>query len=193
MKVNRDKPDYILNLGITPEIAVSFKDAKRMGVTAPQVTCSGAIPADVVSLAGAEASEGHLMMFYMDAYGMASTYSLSEGAKLNKTLHERYTSGEPLSSVELYGTAQSMVIDAVVRMALEKVGYDNLTGRAIKEYGFDQLRNFDCMGLIPGTTINFSPEEHVGLWATSLYTSRDGKVVPVQRPVPVPMDILLWE
>ena len=77
-------------------------------------------------------------------------------------------------------------------MALEEVGYENLSGRAVKEYGLDRLKNFKCMG-IPASPITYGPKDHLGPEAGNLYTSRNGKVVPIKRPVPIPTELLKWE
>ncbi len=71
-----------------------------------------------------------------------------------------------------------------MRMALEKVGFENLDGAAIND-ALSQLKGYNCLGLTPD--INLSPTEHRGYEYTRLVRILPGaKYEPVTDFIPVP-------
>jgi len=62
-----------------------------------------------------------------------------------------------------------------IRIAIEKVGYENLNGRAVKE-AFYSIENFDPYGI--GRPVTYTPEDHRGAPLTRIYSVQGGKVVP---------------
>lgn len=72
----------------------------------------------------------------------------------------------------LYGPAPIKAI----QIAIEKVGYENLDGRAVKE-AFYGIKNFDPHHI--GRPLTYTPEDHRGAPLTRIYEVQGGKVVPV--------------
>ena len=74
-----------------------------------------------------------------------------------------------------------------VSIAIEKVGYENLDGRAVKE-GMYSIKDFDPHGT--GKKVTYTPEDHRGSTSIRIYEVRGGDVVPVtdwrQAPMLVP-------
>lgn len=63
-----------------------------------------------------------------------------------------------------------------IRIAIQKVGLENLDGRAVKEAFYD-IKNFDPHGI--GRPVTYTPEDHRGTPLTRIYEVQGGKVVPV--------------
>ena len=79
------------------------------------------------------------------SFGATTFYLLTEtnipGMKLLHQIHERYRGG-PCADVGYQAAAGSIILEEAIKRALDKVGYDNLTGTAIKE-ALDTLHNFE--------------------------------------------------
>ena len=75
------------------------------------------------------------------------------------------------------------VICEAIRRAVEKVGYENVDGRAVKE-ALDSMKDFDVYGL---TTISYTPEDHRGADRGAVYQVKGGKVIRVSDWRKAPM------
>ncbi len=74
-----------------------------------------------------------------------------------------------------------------IRIAIEKVGYENLDGRAVKE-AFYSIKDFDPHNI--GRPVTYTPEDNRGAPEVRIYEIRGGKVVPAtdwrESPMLVP-------
>jgi len=71
------------------------------------------------------------------------------------------------------GWAEIAVTCEAIRRAVAEVGYENVSGPAIKE-AFDSIRDFDVYGLV---NISYTLEDHRGSTKAALYQVRGEKIV----------------
>jgi len=174
MRVQKANPDYILCNFIGATQGVVLKDRLKLGIKTPVGTCHGSWAEDVIKIAGAEASEG---IVTPRVYGLPTDNTW--GVKLGNELIQQYLSewaGKPAGVYN--GIATGMVLAEAIKLAMAKVGFDKLTGTAIKEHGFDQIRNFDTGGLT--AKITYTPTDHRGGTSARLIRIEGGKPVVIR-------------
>ncbi|MFC1993921.1 ABC transporter substrate-binding protein [Chloroflexota bacterium] len=71
-----------------------------------------------------------------------------------------------------------IMVEEAIKRTLDAVGYENLNGATIKEYGFDTMKDFDAMGI--GAPITYTSDDHRGLQHMRIYQWQSGEVVLVQ-------------
>ena len=184
LRIQKADPDYIFCQLIGATQSVVLRDRQKLGIKIPVATAHGAWAEDLVKMAGADACEG---VITARSWGLATDniWGVKYGNQLIESQLTEW-SGKP-AGVYL-GIATGMVIVEAVRLAVEKVGFDKLKGDAIKEFGFDQIRNFDTGGLT--SKITYTPTDHRGGISERILkivggkpiVIRDWTVTPVCKP-----------
>jgi branched-chain amino acid transport system substrate-binding protein len=132
--------------------------------------CSYALDKQVIGKAGAAAEGFTMTRTHPDFYATDLPV-----IKLMRDLQMKYH-GRIVSEEQGYvggGWVQGMIICEAVKRAVEKVGYENIDGVAVKE-ALDTLKDFDCDGL---RTITYTPESHKGYDKAAIYEVRNGTLV----------------
>jgi branched-chain amino acid transport system substrate-binding protein len=174
MRIQKANPDYILCNFIGATQGVVLKDRLKLGIKIPVGTCHGSWAEDVVRIAGAEACEG---IVTPRVYGLQTDNTW--GVKRGNELIQQYLAEWAGKPAGIYnGIATGMVLAEAIRLAVGKVGFNKLTGAAIKEYGFDQIKNFDTGGLT--AKITYSPMDHRGGSSARLIRIEGGKPIVIR-------------
>ena len=105
------------------------------------------------------------------------------GVKLVHDMRERYGGSLDFQGTEAQTLAFPVVAVEAVKRAVEKVGYENLDGLAVKE-GLDSLRDFDVCGV---QEISYTPEDRRGTDTARIYVIQGGTPVPVSDWMVAPM------
>ena len=185
LRVQEKDPDFIyLQYILAPNI-VAWRDAKRLGIDTSKMSgCFASVGLDMINSIGSAEAEGYTWTMTYDSVNLASGYDEPEGTKLVKRIHDKYRSSEPLSQVYAFSFGIGAIVAEAYRLTIEEVGYENLTGEALKEYGFDRIENFSTGGITPDIT--YMPDDHRGVRAGSIFRVQDGKDVPVAHNIPLP-------
>lgn len=100
---------------------------------------------------------------------------------------ERYHGTEPLDPLFTFGISHSPIIPDAIKMAVEKVGLENLDGRAVRE-ALDTYKDYDPYGY--GTPLDYTdPENHRGSPWVRIYQIQGPVLVPVSDWEEAP---ILW-
>lgn len=151
LRIKQAKADFIIGNVLGSQAAVILKDMKRMGLKIPFGTCTDTDAGELVSLAG-EAAEG--------AYVINNTYTGWDESRASiKWMNEhfrKYMRGRPGYDVEkkpypdmvwAIGWIIGTVMEESLRLAMETIPPDKLTGKNIREHGIHRVKDFDCHGL----------------------------------------------
>ena len=132
------------------------RDAGRVGLPAdiPILFERGIFSAGNIALAGPEIERARA------CGGDTIEADDTEGIRLTHELAQRYRGITEVSHDYQAGILCSMTLCECIRMALDAVGYDGLTGAAVKQHGFDKMKDFDS-GLASPTT--YGPDNRVGV------------------------------
>lgn len=158
LRIKQAKADFIIGNVLGSQAAVILKDMKRMGLKIPFGTCTDTDAGELVSLAG-EAAEG--------AYVINNTYTGWDESRASvKWMNEhfrKYMRGRPGYDVEkkpypdmvwAIGWIIGTVMEESLRLAMETIPPDKLTGKNIREHGIHRVKDFDCHGLQKSITYN---------------------------------------
>lgn len=142
-------PDWIFIHHIASGAVIVLKDAARVGLRekAEFVICTYGFEESLLDLAP-EAVEG----VYGEVGGAFGHEDLA-GMRLVKEITTKYRPGAEAGYVRSKGIALGQCWVEGIRLALENVGYENLTGEAINE-GLHSIANFDTGGIYPPLTID---------------------------------------
>jgi len=147
------KPDWIIG-GFTggTSTVTAIKDALRLEIAKSGIKFISPYPLDEALgvIAGEAATEG----WYIFRRAPASTEAELPGMKDVYEAAKRYRGWEPetLCSTYVEGWVTAMVGVEGIRLAIENVGFENLTGRAVRD-GLASIKDFDT-GLIPAVTMD---------------------------------------
>jgi len=130
----------------------------------------------MIRVVGKEDAEGWHVMYYLPYPSEVDKYPALRTILETAGSYRGYKA-EQVSSHYASGWVESMVAVEGVRLALEKVGYDNLSGRAVRD-ALASLKDFDT-GLIP--PISMSDKKPYYCDTDVVYQIRDGKHVPVSE------------
>jgi branched-chain amino acid transport system substrate-binding protein len=160
--------DYVY---ITPVWTVALpilRDAERLGLT-DQMRFGGYENTQAIALIETlgPAAEG---------YFAARAYPWYEEVPFLIDMYMRYR-----GKIDTEGDGAAMLACApvmieAIRKAIEKVGYENLDGRAVKEALYS-IEDFDPHGI--NKPITYTPEDHRGSATVRIYQVQGGEVVPV--------------
>lgn len=164
LRIRTAKPDFVLAVLYSPELAIYMRDSYKYNVKAPTVTTQGVSIEDMVKRVGIPAATKELYVFYP-----LSDTQASEGMKKWSAIFEKYNPKTPVETLSFLGmTGALAVIDS-----LQKIGPDLTRAKVLAQ--FNQITAFNP-GIQSGS-LTFTPQQHAGI--------STGKVVymPEDRPV----------
>ncbi|MEW6034188.1 MAG: ABC transporter substrate-binding protein [Chloroflexota bacterium] len=163
--------EYLVVMHIVGGATVIIKDVTRLGLRGQMKLVQQQIGTDesLIKLLG-DAAEG----VYMQGVNAWPSEDLS-GVKLARRVTQKYR-GHDLSVLTLIGWYSAAGMVEGVRLALNKVGYENLTREAINE-GMMSIKGFDTGGVVPPITID--PNYPVLNEWMKMAVVQGGKLVPV--------------
>ena len=85
-----------------------------------------------------------------------------------------------------WGLHPAMVSVEGIRLALQKVPFENLTGEAVKKFGLDAIKDFDTGGLSAGASYADFPRDKCAAQGLKLRVIENGKLKPLT-------DWISWE
>ena len=166
---------YVTSYGATTTTIV--KDAKRLELLNKGVNfmfSPQTIDECILAVVGTDADGW---------YGVKGSPNIEEterfpGLKTYAEKEKEYRGIEPedLKGFGMGGWAYSMVGIEAIRLAIEKVGYENLTGRAVRDALFS-LKDFDTGIIPPVTATEEAPFIHS---IVEVCTIRKGKLQPIE-------------
>ena len=151
--------DWIYLSNVTTAVATNLKDAVRLGIKDKinwAVTTYGYDPL-LAKLAGIDVVEG--------VYGQMMTpqyYEDIPGVKFCNELAAKYRPEMVGSTLYYEGVTVPIVLEEALRIALETVGYENMSGEAVRE-AYMSIKDFDPMGLCPPVTIKIPDRDMPGI------------------------------
>jgi ABC-type branched-subunit amino acid transport system substrate-binding protein len=155
---------------------VALKSAKALDLKIPMTQCAAATLGDVVALGGPELAEGYQGEYFFEPMSKDPAQGGSAGLKLARELWSKNHPKETPNDMYINGVLSGMVIAEGIRLALESVTPDKLTGEAIKQ-GLDQVRGFEGMGLT--RPISYVKDDHIGSKQVRYWVVKKGYVEPV--------------
>ena len=164
MTATEEGADFIYIQGIQTTALALMREAERLGLT------------DKLRFGGMEISQSIQLVDTLgpagDGYFATRTTPWYEDVPaVFDIFGENVDQGEAASSIEVYST----MIEAIGR-AIEKVGYENLDGLAVKE-GFYAVKDFDPHGI--GTPLTYTPQDHRGDPMIAIHVVQGGTVVRI--------------
>lgn len=174
---------FVLSSG--PGTVVVLKSAKSMGLDVPLTQCAATTLGDVVDLGGAELAEGYQGSYFYQPIIKNPKIPDCEGMKLAKMLWEKNHPGHKTRDMYINGLLSGMIIVEGIKLALNEVPPEKLTGETLKKYGLDKIRNFDAGGLT--TPISYIPgdlDSHIGQRHVWYWVIRNGYAEPLTEWMP---------
>jgi len=156
LRIKQAKADFIVGNVLGSQAAVILKDMKRLGIDIPFGTCTDTDAGEMVSLAG-EAAEG--------AYFTGPTATIWDesrpGIKWMNENYRKYFKGRAGYDVEkqpypdmvwAVGWIIGAIMEESMRLAMQTVPPEKLTGENLRDQGIFKMKDFDCHGLQKGIT-----------------------------------------
>lgn len=152
LRIKAAKADFIIGNVLGSQAAVILKDMKRMGIKIPFGTCTDTDAAELAELGG-DAAEGAYFLFPSDT----SWDERNPAIKWVNEHYRKYMKGRPGYNVEkkpspdgvwYIGWQVSTIMEECIRLALEKVPPDKLTGEKIRDYGIFRMKGYTAHGLL---------------------------------------------
>jgi len=172
----------IFVLASAPGAVVVLNSAKAMNLNIPLTQSAGAYLGDVIALGGPELAEGYQGEYFFEPLSENPKLESSPGLKLSRELWTKNHPGQSPSDMYNVGLLSGMVIAEGIRLALDEVSPDKLTGETLKKYGLDRIKNFDAMGLTK--PITYVPGDHIGQKQVRYWVARKGYVEPISDWMP---------
>ena len=181
LRLAAKKADWIIYLLFGSPIVTVCKDAYRLELQKKGINfigCVQTMDTTIARVAGADAVEG-----WYAWRGTAVGYEDLEGVIEMREAGKGYRGWEVEDVPPFYvpGWAGSIVLFEGLRLALEKVGIDNLTGRAVRD-GIASMRDFDVKGIMFGPA-TITEECPCFVRYLVVYQMQQGKTVRVSEPV----------
>ncbi len=175
LRLASKRPDWVVVLGYGANMVVMVKDYARLGIREKGVEFVGtpySIDELVVNITG-KSSEG----CYVGRPIPTRDEQELPGVRTMLEIGKKYRGYEPDKVDSNYVAAwlYMQVIFEGIRLALEKVGYDSLDGRAVRD-ALVSIKDFDT-GLVP--PIAMSEEKPWICSVVRMYQIRQGKITPV--------------
>lgn len=171
LRIKKAKADWILNVLIDHQVAILLKDKRRLGITTPEFEL--AATEGVIRMVG-KAAEGIYMPFHSGAPQSDESYA---GNKFVNELYRKYAKNRGNKQFDaMYGIGvfQSTIIEESLRLALEKVHPDKLTGKKLREQGIHRVKNYTCNGITKSLSFD-GGRDHRGPDYYSLFRVENGK------------------
>ena len=147
--------DYVFITALNGGISVPMKDGARIGLWEQAKAISNHGMIGNVALVGEVAN---------DVLLATHTMALASEDSLAREIYQKYHPDGDLAKEADYFVGMNHAMASVegIRLALEKVGFDNLDGTAVKEQGLDKIEFFDTSGVSGGISFTIDPLWHVG-------------------------------
>lgn len=175
------KPDWVYVTVTGSSLVTVCKDAYRLEIQEKGIRLSSyaaGIDEIILKPIGKKAAEGiyqmrpHPTCVETDVLGVRFSFELAKKCRGIKP--------EDVAGHYRAGMLYITVFSEAIRLAIEKVSYENLTGRAVRD-AMVTIRDFDT-GLFPTTTTITEESPYlVPGGAEMLYQVREGKIWPVSR------------
>ncbi len=176
IRVRKANPDYVYYQGTVNIAAVIARDAKKIDFKTPVAFSANTVPAQLVQLAGKEAAEGAIIVSWSNPWVGAAPKEVTADLKKLGSFFAENRPGQDAASAGVgyfHGWLGAVMTGEAIRLALEKVAPSDLTGRALKEYGFDRIKNFKDTWDTTGS-ISYTPTDHRGGQYIKIHTVKDG-------------------
>ena len=171
----------IFVISSAPGAVVVLKSAKALNLQVPMTQCAAATLGDVIALGGPELAEGYQGEYFFEPMSKNPASGGSAGLKLARELWAKNHGKETPNDMYINGVLSGMVIAEGIRLALESVPPDKLTGEAIKS-GLDRVSGFSAQGLTQ--PISYVKDDHFGPKQVRYWVARKGYVEPVSDWMP---------
>ena len=188
LRLAAKKPDWVYVHSYASPLVVIIKDAARLGLREEGIRfCSTAQAIDeiVVNTTGAAAAEGWYTLRVLPSpweEGFLGGIKAPEMA-VEREYIKKYRGLEPEEQSEWFpcGWGVAKIGAEGIRRALENVGIENLTGRAVRDAIFS-TKDFDT-GML-SHLVTLTDDKPYFVDDMLLYQVRQGKIVPVVPPTP---------
>ncbi len=173
LRIKKANVDWMVGCLIDPQVAVILKDKQRLGITTPEFEL--ATTYEFIHMSG-KAAEG--------VYYLANGYPLNDesyrGIKFQNEIYRKYAKNRGNKQYDTaweVGLYMGTVIEEVLRLAMEKVHPDDLTGKKVREYGIHRVKDYDCHGINPKGITYFPGKDHRGAHYFTIHKAENGKPV----------------
>ncbi len=178
MWLKKNKVDLAFGCMINPGSQPTVKEMVRLGMGPYQdykLTFGAATPSH---LSVFEAAMGELGDGFVVSGGFPPLYeTTTPGIQFCNELQKKYRPGKPVThAMYIAGVLEAMIQTEALRLAMQKVPFDQLTPRKVLENGFYQIKNLDTGGL-SSTPITYGPGDIEGVDAVRVDQLQKGKVV----------------
>jgi len=165
--------DEIYVAGSVSHAATVATTAKRIGCTVPLTINMALAPRDVLNAAGKQAVEGvRFDTWYIPPMAVSKELQEPPGLTRAKERWQRAAPNEPFPDGYGFSYSGIEVVKEGLRLALEKVAPEQITGETLKSYGLDRISNFDLGGI--SYPITYRLGDHKGPNHFRYWVSRDG-------------------
>ena len=123
----------IFVISSAPGSVVVLNSAKAMGLNIPLTQCAAATLGDVIALGGPELTEGYQGEYFFEPMSKSPKLGASPGLKLVRELWNKNHPNERPNDMYINGILSGMIIGEGIRLALDEVAPEKLTGEALKD------------------------------------------------------------
>jgi len=183
LRIAAKKPDLIYTTLFGAPLVTVIKDSARLGLKDQGINffgCANSVDLCIVRTTGA----GDVQGWYTLTATPAPQEKFPAAAEILQAA-QKYRGQGPEDVPQFYcgGWMGSLITFEGIRIALEKVGIENLNGRAVRD-GLASIRDFDTGGILAWPA-NLSDEKPYIVDAVLVYQIQEGKIVRVGEPTPV--------
>jgi len=159
-----NEPDFVYYQGTVTQAAVIARDAQKINFKIPLCLSANSVPDQFVSLAGETAAEGVMMMSWSNPWHGVVAKEITADIQKVEEFFKRNRPKEDAEKVGVgyfHGLAMSIITTHAIKLALEKVAVKDLSGKTLKEFGFDRVKDFRETRGLTGP-ITYTAEDHRG-------------------------------
>jgi branched-chain amino acid transport system substrate-binding protein len=186
LRLGASGADFVYIGPLWPTALPVLRDAERLGLIDQMNFClwDAALVDKLIEILG-PATEG---LFGPHARPVPNEVD-NPGVQWAMEVWERYHGTEEMNPLFVFGVSHSPILPDAIKMAIEKVGYENLDGQAVRE-ALDTYKDYDPYGY--GAPLDYTdPENHRGSPWVRIYQIQGGKQVGVsewkEAPVLLPV------
>ena len=188
LRLAYQKPDFIFCAACGSTLNTLVKDCARLEILKKgiMVCDSGECIEDTVAAVGEAADGWYTMKAYrsaledVDAADMPGLELLRKCAMKYRRLDEAGLRRYPIYRA---GWMCGMIAAEAIRLAVEKVGVENLSGQAIRD-GLASIEDLDMGGFMPPVTMSDSKPYYFD--SAFIYRIQGGKLFLIEAGVPIP-------
>jgi len=144
-----------------------LKDYTRLGMKTPLHTQYSCGIGDVLTAVGAPVVEGVELLTWHIPMLQSETIQAPPILKVAKGIWNTNHPGKVPSDNFMYCYSDSVILMDILKLALDDVAPQDLTGETLKKYGFDRVKDYDGQGLCAKFSYvegdHWGPK-HMGLW-----------------------------